>query len=120
MAITNIYKGDVERSDIQKIYKGTTLLYEKVLPQGETWVLNEIISEFGLSYDVSFVSNNQTFESLWTYISPFGDVLTYGDSEYVYSYTSNRWSNEAYRTITFETAPTGYLLTWLQANAVKQ
>ena len=32
MAITNIYKGDVERSDIQKIYKGTTLLYEKVLP----------------------------------------------------------------------------------------
>ena len=31
MAITNIYKGDVERSDIQKIYKGTTLLYEKVL-----------------------------------------------------------------------------------------
>ena len=32
MAITNIYKGDLERSDIQKIYKGTTLLYEKVLP----------------------------------------------------------------------------------------
>ena len=32
MAITNIYKGVLERSDIQKIYKGTTLLYEKVLP----------------------------------------------------------------------------------------
>ena len=32
MAITNIYKGNVERSDIQKIYKGTTLLYEKALP----------------------------------------------------------------------------------------
>ena len=32
MAITNIYKGALERSDIQKIYKGTTLLYEKVLP----------------------------------------------------------------------------------------
>ena len=31
MAITNIYKGNVERSDINKIYKGTTLLYEKVL-----------------------------------------------------------------------------------------
>ena len=30
MAITNIYKGDVERSDIQKIYKGTTLLYESM------------------------------------------------------------------------------------------
>ena len=33
MAITKIYKGNVERSDIQKIYKGTTLLYEKVLSQ---------------------------------------------------------------------------------------
>ena len=30
MAITKIYKGDVERSDIDKIYKGTTLLYEKL------------------------------------------------------------------------------------------
>lgn len=28
MAVTKIYKSDVERSDIQKIYKGTTLLYE--------------------------------------------------------------------------------------------
>ena len=32
MAITNIYKGDVERSDIQKIYKGTTLIFEAGLP----------------------------------------------------------------------------------------
>ena len=32
MAITNIYKGDIERSDIHKIYKGTTLLYEAGLP----------------------------------------------------------------------------------------
>ncbi len=30
MAITNIYKGALERSDIDKIYKGTTLLYEKL------------------------------------------------------------------------------------------
>ena len=29
MAITKIYKGSLERSDINKIYKGTTLLYEK-------------------------------------------------------------------------------------------
>ena len=30
------------------------------------------------------------------------------------------WTNEAYRTITFENAPTGDLLTWLQANGTKQ
>ena len=36
MAITNIYKGALERSDINKVYKGTTLLYEKVLSTGES------------------------------------------------------------------------------------
>lgn len=30
------------------------------------------------------------------------------------------WTNEAYRTITFDEEPTGDLLTWLQANAVQQ
>ncbi len=30
------------------------------------------------------------------------------------------WTNEAYRTITFEEEPTGDLLTWLQANATQQ
>ncbi len=30
------------------------------------------------------------------------------------------WQNEAYRTVTFDEAPSGDLLTWLQANAVQQ
>lgn len=30
------------------------------------------------------------------------------------------WSNQAYRTITFDEEPTGDLLTWLQANATPQ
>lgn len=30
------------------------------------------------------------------------------------------WINQAYRTITFDEAPTGDLLAWLQANAVQQ
>ena len=37
MAITNIYKGVLERSDIQKIYKGTTL-YEKLPSFGYSMV----------------------------------------------------------------------------------
>ncbi len=32
MAITKIYKGNVERSDIIKIYKGTTLIFEVGIP----------------------------------------------------------------------------------------
>lgn len=30
------------------------------------------------------------------------------------------WIKQAYRTITFDEAPTGDLLAWLQANAVQQ
>ncbi len=30
------------------------------------------------------------------------------------------WQNEAYRTVTFLESPSGELLTWLQASAVKQ
>lgn len=30
------------------------------------------------------------------------------------------WTNQAYRTITFDEEPTGDLLTWLQANATPQ
>lgn len=30
------------------------------------------------------------------------------------------WTDEAYRTVTFESEPTGDLLTWLTNNAVKQ
>ena len=30
------------------------------------------------------------------------------------------WYNEAYKTLVFDTPPTGDLLTWLQANATKQ
>lgn len=33
---------------------------------------------------------------------------------------SGKWTNEAYRTVTFLEPPTGDLLKWLQKNAVKQ
>ena len=45
MAITNIYKGDVERSDIQKIYKGTTLLYEKL--SAPSYTITSVLSSLG-------------------------------------------------------------------------
>ena len=38
-----------------------------------------------------------------------------GFNEYVFE-----WNNEAYKTLVFDTPPTGDLLTWLQANATKQ
>ena len=35
-------------------------------------------------------------------------------------YESGAWKDETYRTVTFDTAPSGDLLTWLQTNAIKQ
>ena len=55
MAITNIYKGDLERSDIQKIYKGTTLLYEVVEDE-----------YYNYAKDYYTATNNATlFENAW-------------------------------------------------------
>lgn len=42
------------------------------------------------------------------------------DSSYPFQYTNNNgWYNQAYRTVEFETKPTGDLRTWLLQNATK-
>lgn len=94
---------------------------------GETWVLNEEVS-FDLSrVNVDFTSNNEKFNSISSTSSgKFEKYLTYnridGYALLALRYTSEGylWKDQAYRTITFATAPTGDLLTWLQANGTKQ
>ena len=86
----------------------------------ETWVLNETLSGVtgaGKTYNCSFVSNGVNSSSIQ--LDPdkaYEDELRY-DSTTVYYYN---WNNQVYRTITFATAPTGDLLTWLEANGTKQ
>lgn len=86
----------------------------------ETWVLNETLSGVtgaGKTYNCSFVSNGVNYSSIQ--LDPdkaYEDELRY-DSTTVYYYN---WNNQVYRTITFATAPTGDLLTWLEANGTKQ
>lgn len=90
---------------------------------GETWVLNETINATdGLNTAISFSSNNQSFDTFYTHYSPLKEeyVIDYILNSIHYNAYNNGWTNEAYRTITFETAPTGDLLTWLQANGTKQ
>ncbi len=90
----------------------------------ETWMLNETIDlTTSQSWDINFTSNNQSFTKI--------DILSRGaqrelrylpnvdDKQVVCDYPSG-WYNEAYRTIAFDAAPTGTLLTWLQANGTKQ
>lgn len=95
----------------------------------ETWVINDdyalLDSLTKVKANIKFVSNGESFDGLvcnqdrrYSYIS----YLTGATYKRVWD-SDGGWagvSSQAYRTITFLEPPTGDLLTWLQANAVKQ
>lgn len=106
--------------------KSTAVTFTKASAStGETWVLNdEPDSGSNLNKTaINFTSNGQSFVAIEGNTSNTGpqSLYYYTDST---SHTAVRefgtWSNDAYKTITFDTAPTGDLLTWLQANGTKQ
>ena len=110
---TKLYMGEVE---VLKAYMGEVLVYDKG-SSGETWVLNETYNDGGMgSYNINFTSNGETFGQF-----SYGDMprwyIKYGETN---AYFNGVWANQAYRTVTFATPPTGDLLTWLQNNGVKQ
>lgn len=92
----------------------------------ETWVLNEQLDPvLQLSKKtISFTSNGQTYAAisfqnreLVYYTNPYSSS---GTSAYAPKGPSANWSNDAFRTITFDSTPTGSLLSWLQRNGTKQ
>lgn len=92
----------------------------------ETWVLNNTINTASaFSFSVSFVSNSVSYTGIKTgTLTPIGRDLRYIDSSgsttQAYGADVRIWRDQAYRKLTFDTPPTGDLLTWLQANGVKQ
>lgn len=88
---------------------------------GETWLLYEQVDATSMTTtEINFTSNNTQYTFLQFrkgYIG-YSTEFTWSDEYMVYDTVS--WINEVYRTITFETAPTGTLLTWLQENGTKQ
>lgn len=120
---TKLYMGDTE---VTKAYMGDTLVYEKSESSGETWLLNESLidttSEMGFNVSIGFTSNNETFTSISLLLRAGreGVQLEYGSTTSYNSIIGSGWTNQAYRTINFAKPPTGDLLTWLQANGVKQ
>ena len=91
---------------------------------GETWLLNDHLGTNELSFtSVNFTSNQIAFEGISRTRTGYDDVLAYRGVDKINTiecYIDSSWVDEAYRTITFETAPTGELLTWLQSNGAKQ
>lgn len=130
------------------VYNGKALQYNGkcISPKasGETWVLTlddfltPVIMINPIATEIPFISNTTAFTKIRIYETPdiyngqpaYSKRLYYykEDGTYIvagkYYYVDNSYIdkeiNTSYLTITFLEAPTGDLLTWLQANGIKQ
>ena len=89
----------------------------------ETWVIKSSATGVFATTQIAFTSNGQKFTSIGAVYDGSVFSLLYGNNEIAIDPGVGggyEFYNEAYRKLTFDTPPTGALLTWLQANAVKQ
>lgn len=88
----------------------------------QTWTWNETITtpEKTLSIDISFTSNGVAYTSIGLNANGFNTIAYKNPPASLIAYGGGAWKNDAYRTVVFNTNPTGDLLAFLQANAVKQ
>ena len=90
----------------------------------ETWVIKSSAAGELVTTQISFTSNGQKFTSIGANDSSgIAMVLYYDSYEAAGSDLGGgvyEFEIDAYRKLTFDTPPTGALLTWLQANGVKQ
>ena len=90
----------------------------------ETWVIKSDASGEFATTQIAFTSNGQKFTSIGAVYDGFVVTLLYDNNE-IAGYDPGgggvyEFDNQAYRKLTFDTPPTGALLTWLQANGIKQ
>ena len=91
----------------------------------ETWVIKSGASGEFATTQIAFTSNGQKFTSIGANSYSGNFVILYYDNNEVAGYDPGtggvyEFDNEDYRKLTFDTPPTGDLLTWLQANATRQ
>ena len=90
----------------------------------ETWVIKSDASGEFATTQIAFTSNGQKFTSIGANDSSGVAMVLYYDNTEVAGYDISggvyEFSDQAYRKLTFDTPPTGALLTWLQSNATKQ
>lgn len=94
----------------------------------QTWVIKNTApidpNEFFSAVSINFTSNNKSFTSLGVVDGGFTCELQYNGVTYAgvnlgdpQSSGVFEWNNDTYKTIIFDTAPTGTLSAWLQKNA---
>lgn len=89
---------------------------------GLTWVLNKLVANRDFLAGAYFTSNGRSFSSLQVgagKIEPSYIMYDGGADGQWYAFYNGSWTQEAFRTVTFDEPPTGELLKWLQANAVQ-
>lgn len=104
---------------------GRTLIngtgYDISLKSDETWLLNDPIA-YGVAATCNFVSNGTQFIGITSRMAMF-QMLAYirSDGTYtdVFNLNTRRWVNQAYRTLEFDEAPSGELLSWLEQNGTR-
>lgn len=99
-------------------YNGTEIVLKSA--EKEVWVLNEVPSGTPGNFYTSFSSNGQVFTILASGEAYISYTQSESDEIIAYEVESGGWLNPAYRKLIFDTSPAGDLLTWLQANGVKQ
>ena len=113
-----------------------TLVQAPPVIETETWVIKDNAPVDENSYtlnkaDISFTSGGEKFVGIGIYGDGIAFLsLTYyrndnttkqpASFDYSLEQTQFYWNAPAYKTLVFDTPPTGDLLTWLQANATKQ
>ena len=98
------------------------------IPSGaakETWVIKSSATGVFATTQISFTSNGQKFTSIGANDSSGFATILYYDNNEIAGYDPNSpavydFDDDGYRKLTFDTPPTGALLTWLQSNATKQ
>lgn len=97
-----------------KFYMRNGKLLQYIVPVSKTWVINETPD---LTNDI-YVHINFTSRGFPYTRFAIESSRLYYDGAIICDDIG--FTKEAFRTVVFETAPTGELLTWLQANAVPQ
>lgn len=91
----------------------------------ETWVIKSSAHGELVTTQIAFTSNGQKFTSIGANSNSGFYMILYYDSTEIAGYDPGSeqqysFDDDAYRTITFATPPTGALLSWLQTNATKK
>lgn len=116
---------DLANGTKYQIWGGRTLIDGTVYeigfgPDGFTWVINETFIQADITENIDFTSNGKRFKTFAILAGSTAQIIyDDGPDGRWYAYYG-KWTQQAFRTVTFAEMPTGALLMWLQDNAVQQ